>query len=74
MTRTCLRGTPFACACERCMEEQLQKAIAHSEHIARLKNGTRHYWTDQYSARDKASTVVILHAGFKHEEGQKAQS
>lgn len=68
MKQLCLKGTKFACPCDGCMEELRQKAEAHSAHLASLKTSTAHYWTSHYSARDKADTVVILHAGFEHHE------
>lgn len=64
----CLKGTQFMCPCDNCMEESRQKGIAHFEHLAQLKTSTAGYWTSQYSARDKADTVIILHAGFDHGE------
>lgn len=63
----CLKGTPYACPCDRCYEEYRQKAEAHFAHLDRLKTSTANYWTSQYSARDKAHTVIILHAGFEHQ-------
>ena len=68
MDKPCLKGTDFACPCDRCMEELHQKAQAHTAHLERLKTSTADYWTNQYSARDKADTVVILHAGFDHDK------
>lgn len=64
----CLKGTPYACPCDRCMSEAHQRAEAHFAHLAQLKSGTANYWTSQYSARDKAHTVIILQAGFDHQQ------
>jgi hypothetical protein len=64
--KACLKGTAFACPCDRCMEEYHQKAMAH---LVRLKGSIAGYWTNQYSARDKADTVVIQQAGFDHQPG-----
>jgi hypothetical protein len=69
MNKLCLKGTSFSCPCDRCMEELRRKAQAHHEHLTQLKSDTARYWTGHYSARDKADAVIILHAGFVHQEG-----
>lgn len=71
MKQICLKGTQFACNCPNCMEETHQKAVAHHARLDQLKTSTSHYWTSQYSPRDKADTVIILRAGFVRQEGCK---